>query len=131
MFKYVKKGDLLVIVLLFLGSIFFAYGLRPGGSEGSRTYASIQLEGKEVRRVDFSQDMVGEKIRIESPYGYNVFEVGDGKIRSIKSDCKEKVHIKQGWISQPGQTLVCLPHRLVVEIKTDEVLDGQIDHINY
>lgn len=125
-----KKGDFVVVLLLLISSIIFLFFLSNTSNNNHNIYASIQLDGKEIRRVDFNSNEIGEKIRIDSKYGYNILEVGDKKIRSIESDCKEKIHIKQGWISKPGQVLVCLPHKLVVEIKTDDE-QVEIDHINF
>lgn len=132
MFKYVKKGDVFLSFGLLILSIILVVILFSQNSSGGLKYVSIQVEGEEVRRLDFTNSDVGEKIRIDTPYGYNIFEIGDGSIRSIESDCKEKIHIKQGWISSPGQTLVCLPHKLVVEIKTEENdHKNEIDHVNF
>lgn len=132
MFKYVKKGDILLSFVLLISSMVLVGILFSQSSGGGVKYASIQVEGVEVRRLDFINSNIGQRVRIDTPYGYNVFEIGEGSIRSIESDCKEKIHIKQGWISSPGQTLVCLPHKLVVEIKTeDNMHKNEIDHVNF
>lgn len=131
MFNYVKKGDILLVIILFLMSIALLFFIYRPSKANVEVYASIQLDGNKIRTVDLSSENAGETIRIDSEYGYNVFEIGDNKIRSIDADCKEKIHIKQGWISKPGQTLVCLPHRLVVEIKSLDANSSEIDHINF
>ena len=35
------------------------------------------------------------------------------------ADCPDKVCVKTGKIKNPGQTIVCLPHRTVIEITGD------------
>ena len=35
------------------------------------------------------------------------------------ADCPDKVCVKTGKIKKPGQTIVCLPHRTVIEITGD------------
>ena len=35
------------------------------------------------------------------------------------ADCPDKVCVKTGKIKSPGQTVVCLPHRVVIEITGD------------
>lgn len=130
MFEYIKKGDIVVSLGIIILSIFLAiFVFRP--READSTYVSISREGKEIERIEFTKDNIGKTLRLDSEYGYNVLEIGDKKIRSIDADCKEKVHMKQGWISKPGQTLVCLPHKLVVEIKAKDEKPPLIDHINY
>jgi hypothetical protein len=44
------------------------------------------------------------------------FEVKSGRIRVSESDCKNHVCMEEGWIMNPGQSIVCLPNRVVVEI---------------
>lgn len=126
-----KKGDFVVVLLLLISSIGSLFFINNRPSNYQNVYVSIQQDGKEIRKIEFDSVKSGEKIRIDSKYGYNVLEIGDKKIRSIESDCQEKIHIKQGWISKPGQVLVCLPHKLVVEIKTDGDEQVEIDHINF
>ena len=38
----------------------------------------------------------------------------------IDADCRDKICIKSGFISKPGQLSVCLPHKLMVEIKSND-----------
>ena len=41
-------------------------------------------------------------------------------IAIIDSDCPDKICIKSGFISKPGELLVCLPHKLMIEIKSND-----------
>lgn len=130
MLNYIKKGDIFVAILLLLISFSLVIFINRPRENSGDLYASIQLDGKEIETVELSKENSGETIRIDSAYGYNILEVGDGRIRAIESDCDEKIHIKQGWISNPGQTLICLPHRLVVEVNAEDE-QTKIDHINF
>lgn len=46
-----------------------------------------------------------------------VFEIKNGQIRVKTSDCPDKICEKTGFISSPGEKIVCLPKKLVVEVK--------------
>jgi hypothetical protein len=48
--------------------------------------------------------------------GKMAFEVKSGRIRVSESDCKNHVCMQEGWIMNPGQSIVCLPNHVVVEI---------------
>jgi len=48
--------------------------------------------------------------------GKMVLEVRNGRIRVAESDCPNKICCYEGWISRPGQSLVCLPNRVLIEI---------------
>ena len=44
------------------------------------------------------------------------------------ANCNDALCVKQGNISKVGQTIICLPHKLIIEIKGDE-LDSKDDLI--
>ncbi len=37
--------------------------------------------------------------------------------RSHQADCHDKICVKTGAISQKGEVIACLPHKLIIEIK--------------
>lgn len=91
-------------------------------------YVSIQVNGEEIKRFIFDSKLVGQTIPIETKYGYNLIEIGDEQVRVIEADCPDKIDVKQGYISKIGETIVCLPNKLVVEIKGIEN-DSDLDII--
>ena len=58
--------------------------------------------------------------------GTNKILIRDNTVKIIDADCKDELCIKQGEISKVSQTLVCLPHELIIEIKGDESNDDDI-----
>ena len=56
---------------------------------------------------------------VESDRGTNVIEVADGRVRCAESDCSNQICVDTGWVSQVGQTIVCLPHELTVQVVAD------------
>ncbi|MDU0939302.1 MAG: NusG domain II-containing protein [Clostridiales bacterium] len=59
--------------------------------------------------------------------GHNMVRIQGGKVRIIDADCPDKVCVHTGAIDKAGQTIVCLPHRLVVEISgTSSKLDSVV-----
>ena len=49
--------------------------------------------------------------------GKNHLVIHDGCARIEEADCPDKLCVKQGTVSQSGESLVCLPNRVVVTIK--------------
>jgi hypothetical protein len=43
-------------------------------------------------------------------------EVDGGKIRMLKANCPEQICVKQGWIKDPGASIVCLPGEIIIHI---------------
>ena len=40
----------------------------------------------------------------------------------IEDNSPDQIAVRTGWISNPGQTSICLPHKLVISIEKKEVL---------
>lgn len=124
------KGDKLLIVFVLILSLASMGYIKSQGLSNKDKYVSVQVNGEEIKRIIFDKSVVGKTIPIETKYGYNLIEVGDNQVRVIEASCPDKIDVKQGYISGIGETIVCLPNRLIVEIKGIDSVDG-IDMINY
>lgn len=49
--------------------------------------------------------------------GKNHLVIHDGCARIEEADCPDKLCVKQGTVSESGESVVCLPNRVVVAIK--------------
>jgi len=124
------KGDkYLIIIIIIISLISIIYVERDATSYNSK-YISIQVNGKEYKKITFNPKMVGKTIPIKTKYGYNLIEIGDEKVRVIEADCPDKLDVKQRYISKPGETIVCLPNRLIIEIKGENG-ENEIDYLSY
>ena len=125
-----KKGDKILILTIFILSIF-SYGFiyLSGGEERGR-YISLQVNGEEVKRLTFTSSEEPYVYRLETEHGLNVVEVVGNKVHLIEADCPDKLCIKQGFIEKTGEVIVCIPNKMVLEIKSDN-LDKELDGINY
>lgn len=103
----------LVIVAVALAAATAANAL--GSAVDART-AVIQDADGNTFTMSLSQDDV---LTVASSAGTNVIEVQAGKVRVSEADCPNQDCVEQGWISKAGQQIVCLPHKLMVNI-TDE-----------
>ncbi len=125
------KWDKYLIVLMLLLSLVGIYFVKNYSTNSGEKYISVQVDGKEVKKISFGANMIGKTIDVKTMFGYNKIEIGDGKVRVIEADCPDKLDVKQGWISTQGEIIVCLPNRMVVEIKSDKSSVDEIDHISY
>lgn len=75
--------------------------------------AFIYQQGKLLEQVDLKKD------RIISILGGRIqAEVKQGKIRIADADCPKHLCMNMGWIRHSGQTIVCVPNKIVIEIKS-------------
>lgn len=126
------KGDKILIVVIIVISLVSLGFVRNGAIGHKEKYISIQVDGEEYKKIIFDKALIGKTIPIETEFGYNVIEIGDGEVRVIEADCPDKIDVLQGAISRPGEIIVCLPNRLVIEIKGSEETNDikEVDHIS-
>ena len=55
--------------------------------------------------------------------GFNLILISNGEVRVCDADCPDKLCIKQRSISKGGESIICLPHKLVVQIMSKEESD--------
>lgn len=116
MVKLTKGDKVLIIFIVLVSLLSFAYINRYAFSSQEK-YISVQVNGKEIKKVLYDEKLIGHTIPIQTEYGYNLLEIGDQRVRVIEADCPDKIDVKKGYISREGETIVCLPNRLVIEIK--------------
>ena len=110
--KFILKSDLIILLILGLIAIAAFVFFNRGEETG---YAEIVYENEVIERLDLSKD------GIYSPPGFDVtFEVKDGAVAFISSDCPDKICVNTGFISKRGQSAVCLPNRLTLRIAGGE-----------
>ncbi len=44
-------------------------------------------------------------------------KIEENRVRILESNCPKQICVHTGWISAPGQTVVCVPNRILLEIK--------------
>ncbi|MBU5455443.1 NusG domain II-containing protein [Keratinibaculum paraultunense] len=124
------KGDKYLIVFIIIISLLSLVYVNKSALNYNKKYISIQVDGKEIKKIIFDKNIIGKTIPIKTEFGYNLIEIGDEKVRVIEADCPDKLDVKQGYISKVGEVIVCLPNKLVIEIKgIDDERD--VDYISY
>lgn len=119
--KQFKLGDiaLLVISLAIIISSFNSYGDFTGKPE-VRVRA-----GNQEWVYDLSVDTFAT---FYGPVGETTIEIQDGKVHVHDSDCRNKVCIAAGWVSQPGDWIICLPNDVFILVEgTMATQDGGVD----
>ncbi len=123
-YELVKPFDWIIVTLLMLASfipivIFTIQNSHV--SADSEIVAVISINGKEERRITLSESTKHETFTLHPAKGqYNIIEVDGTRIRDKEDNSPDQVAVKTGWISKPGQTSVCLPHKMIIEIQTTE-----------
>jgi len=80
----------------------------PAGGE-----AVVSRGGEVLAVLPLDQNGVTEFTADSHPFAV---EVSDGRVRVLRADCPDQVCVRTGWIRYGGQSVVCLPNRVAVEI---------------
>lgn len=116
-----RNDIILAAVLLFAALAAFAVIQLTKKSGG---YAVVVQEGKEIASYPLSEDI---SVTFQSSNGgYNTLVIKDGKADVTEADCPDKLCVNQHSISFNGETIVCLPNKLVVKIVSGEEADVDI-----
>ncbi|HEM6021135.1 TPA: NusG domain II-containing protein [Streptococcus suis] len=116
LFDYILIG--FTLVLSFLPAIFTYTHLTTGTNE-AKTIAYVRINGEVVDRFELSKDTPHqEKTYYPNEGQYNIIEVDGERIRVKEDNSPDQIAVMTSWISQPGQLSVCLPHNLLIEIKS-------------
>ncbi len=85
--------------------------------------ASVYHEGKLLKHLKL--DKAQEIILLD---GKMLIEIKAGRIRVKESDCPRQICVNTGWIKTPGQIIVCVPNKILIEIKraTSPFLDAVV-----
>ncbi|MGO3733240.1 MAG: NusG domain II-containing protein [Vagococcus sp.] len=109
---------LILIVISFAPMVIFSMSQKDT-KDGNQTMAIVSINGKEVDRYELTdQTPHKEKTYYPGKGQYNIIEMEGNKIRVKEDNSPDQIAVRTGWISKPGQTSICLPHKLVIEIKS-------------
>ena len=113
--KTIKFGDILIIIILLGLSFLPVYYLTPKHTENT-VIAVVKAKHKTVKTFNLSQDT---KWTYHDGSETNTIVVHNHQIHIEEANCPDQVCVHEGWKSKPGQTIVCLPHQLIIELKSN------------
>ena len=117
-----KKKDVIIIaaaLVLALG----LYGISQIAGGKSATTVVVTVDGKEVLRRPLA---VEDTYEIKQDDGsINVITVEGGAVYMKEANCRDGLCMAQGKMKNAAKTIVCLPHKLVVQMEGDSAADDQ------
>ena len=117
--KMLKPFDFVAVlfILLIAAAVYFV------PSYGDADVLSVYVDGKLTRVVDLKAQEEYE-FEVKSEFGYNKIRVSGGRVCVTESTCENKLEINAGEIYKAGQSLICIPNRLVVTIEGKDEYDA-------
>lgn len=103
---WILAGGLLLAAAIGMLAVRFV-----GTEEGSRV--RITVDGEVYGTWPLSED---REIEVDTSYGHNVVVIAEGAVSMQEADCPDHYCIRQGAIKGTNRSIICLPHKLVVEV---------------
>ena len=121
--KILKPWDIILIILISISS-FSPVGIaawkasvKSDSNKMTEVIAVVKIDGKIVDEFNLTTTKKSfEKTYYPAKEKYYIIEVAPGKIRVKEDNSPDQVAVRTSWISRPGDTSICLPHKLIIEV---------------
>ena len=115
-----RNDLLLAAVLLLLGgalALFLWLTRQTGG------IVTVQVDGEVLFELLLHEDT---QIVLGEGGHTNTLVIADGKAQVVEASCPDQICVRQGSIQYAGESIVCLPHKLVITVQggASSGLDG-------
>ena len=109
------KNDILlatgILLLAAICFLIFSFSMKEG------KYALVTVDGEQVYKHSLNEDDETVILGANSGSGeQNVLAIKDGKAFVKSANCPDKICVSHRKISKTGETIVCLPHKVVVSV---------------
>lgn len=120
-FMNMKSSKTWIVIFAAVLVICAAAFLLLKGSGGHGTVAVIRVDGEIYEKINLDTVAVAYDMEIKTEFGYNKLHIEYDGISVTEADCRDHICMDQGKVSQAGVPIVCLPHRLTIEIEGDDI----------
>lgn len=112
--KLARRDFLVLFGLAFIGLIIggFIFVTSKSGEN-----VVVKVDSEVVKTLPLSVDVTYE---IKTKSGENTVVIKDHKAYISSATCPDKLCMKMGKIDKSGQSIVCLPNRVIIQIEGKE-----------
>lgn len=120
------RNDLILVAAILLiaaaGFLLYRANRQPGA------FAAVKVDGEVTETYPLSENVEVPITTGEGGEYENLLVIEDGKARIATANCPDEICVKTRPVSYVGETIVCLPHKVVIEIVA-EGADFQLDTV--
>lgn len=124
--KYI--ADSLLIIFLVISTVLVSVFIYTE-PDANTLQVEVCVDGKVIKTYPLDSDSACD-IEEKLPTG-NTLVIEKGLVYIAEADCDDELCVKQGSIKRVNESIICLPHKLVVRITSDgdEGYDSELDVI--
>lgn len=120
-----KKQDFIIIAVVGIVAIALFLGLYVFNVDSGK-YVEVEVDGKIVDTFQLDKDTTQE---YDFDGEKNTLQIKDGKATMSKANCPDKICVGHKPIYRKGESIICLPHKMVITVTSDEPSDDEIDAV--
>lgn len=113
-----KRNDVILIAAVLCIALGLLSYMLLGTKDGE--IVVITVDGNVYKEVSLFTD---QEIEIKQGEEVNIVKIQNGTVTMIEADCRDQICVKQKEISHKGESIICLPHKVVVTIEGDEPVE--------
>ncbi len=121
--KILTKFDILLIIFVVIIALYFNFYLSKTMKQPIENGNVVVYYKNEI--YDTYDLSTNQQINININEGFNELEIKNGVVNMIDANCPDSYCVKDKPIEYNNQSIVCLPHQVLVKIENTE--DSDID----
>jgi hypothetical protein len=103
--------------------LIFLYGVNSGTGD----YVQIEVDGNVVEILPLDTDATRE-ISTDND-GDNVLVIENGSAVMTQANCPDGICTNHKPINKSGESIICLPHKVIITVISDKSTDDEIDAV--
>lgn len=110
-----NKKEIIGIIGIVIISLVAIFIMKGTSLSADAEYVVITIDNKVYKKIPFDHNTY-ESFDIHTDLGSNHVVIEKGAVKVIDSDCPDQVCVNTKAATHVGDMIVCLPHKLIIEI---------------
>jgi hypothetical protein len=120
------------LAVIFIASCLGSWILLSPRGGGADRVLEVVSDGVLLQSADMASFTEETLVRLSALGGFNVISAGPAGVKMVSADCRGGDCLRMPAISSGGGAIVCLPHRLIVRIRSNAPSPGdEVDSMTY
>lgn len=118
------RNDVILVTVILVIAVTVLLFINATKVQGNRVV--VKINGVEAQSYALSENTEFEIKTGKNNENSNIVVIENGKVRVTEADCPDGICKEYRPISYVGETIICLPHKVVIEIVGDNT-DMELD----
>ena len=121
----IKKDIILLLGILLVSFMLWTIPILL--SKDAPALVKVFQDGREIGTYSILEEQT-----VSIPYNeenYNLLLISNGQVSVSDADCPDGLCVRQRAIMRNGESIICLPHKLVIQIESKE--ERELDTVTY